>query len=177
MTTRIRQNTWHGNPRGTVVYAESAYVNSVTSPYIKRARGGTGSILPTYVAWVGPDPMVLTAAIPLYLGIPLPYTTIAALAWGVPLIPTGVWAQGTTLTFNVTNTRDPATESDTLTVTIPRNVTQDEIVNMLLDLINNSGSAFRAGASGALLFVNRLGFDNPSDSFGSTFTAITITAP
>ena len=172
----IRQNTWHGNPRGTVVYADGAYVNSVTSPYIKRARGGTGSILPTYVAWVGPDPMVLTAAIPLFANIPLPYTTVGALAWGIPLLPTGVWAQGTTLAFNVTNTRSPATESDTVTVTIPRNVTQDEIGAMLLDLINNSGSAFKAGASGALLLVSRPGFDNPSDTSGCTFTAITITA-
>jgi hypothetical protein len=174
--TLITQNTWHGNPRGTVVYADSAYVNTVTSPYIKRERKGTGSIVPTYVFSQGLAPMVLTPAIPLYL-FSLPYTTVVSLAWSVPLLPSGVWSQGTTLTFNVTNTRSPATESDTLTVTIPRNVTADKIPSVLAALINNSGTAFLAGSSGAILLISRLGFDNPSDNTACIFTSITITTP
>ena len=176
MATLTTQNTWHGNPRGTVAYADTAYVNSVTSPYIHIPSGGSASTVPTYVSRQGPTTMVLDAAIPLLAGT-LPFTTVQGLFWAVPLVPTGVWAKGTTLKFDATNTYSPATQTDTLTVTLPQNVTQDNIIQVLTTLINDSGSAFRASSTGNLFLVTRLGFSNANDNSASIFTAITITAP
>tara|TARA_R110000744_G_scaffold28738_2_gene68952 strand:- start:204 stop:584 length:381 start_codon:yes stop_codon:yes gene_type:complete len=126
--------------------------------------------------------MVLTAAVPLAGGGTLPSTSIAFFHL-VGLAPTGVWAKGTTLKIDVTNNSDPSTESDTVTVTIPRNVTQDEIVQMLVDLIqakNASGSTgIRAAISAAPdvfgpISLQRSGF-TPTNQF--ILTAMTITAP
>jgi hypothetical protein len=122
--------------------------------------------------------MVLTAEIPLLNDLNIPFTTNNGLYSSIPLLPTGVWAQGTTLKFDVENTQPTPDQTDTLTVTIPYNVTQDNIVGTLLIIINESESAFMANALGSLLLVARTGFTNPSgDTTNCTFTAVTITAP
>ena len=89
MATLTTQNTWHGNPRGTVAYADTAYVNSVTSPYIHIPSGGSASTVPTYVSRQGPATMVLTAEIPLLNDLNIPFTTNNGLYSSIPLLPTG----------------------------------------------------------------------------------------
>ena len=184
MATLTTQNTWHGNPRGTVAYADTAYVNSVTSPYIHIPSGGSASTVPTYVSRQGPAPMVLTAAVPLLGAAALPYTSIALFNL-VPLVPTGVWAKGTTLKIDVTNNSNPSTASDTVTVTIPRNVTQDGIAQMLVDLIGTKKANGDTGiiakvttpgleATFGTIYLQHSGF-TPANQF--ILTAITITAP
>ena len=168
--TLITQNTWHGNPRGTIAYADAAYVNSVASPYIKRARGGTGLIVPTYVARQGPAPMVLTAAAPV-TGV-LPFTTSAGTLYAITVTPTGVWEKGTTLTLTATSLN--GSETDTLVLTIPQNTTQDTIIGLLTTLINNSETLFNGIEFGSLLLIQRLGFTGGP---ACIFTAMTITAP
>ena len=169
MATLTTQNTWHGNPRGTVAYADTAYVNSVTSPYIHIPSGGSASTVPTYVSRQGPAPMVLTAAVP-FSG-ELPVTTTAPF-FALVVTPTGVWAKGTTLTLTATSL--DGNETDTLVLTIPQNTTQDTILTLLTTLINNSGTLFNGIASGTLLFIQRAGFTGGP---ACIFTAVTITAP
>ena len=170
MATLTTQNTWHGNPRGTVAYADTAYVNSVTSPYIHIPSGGSASTVPTYVSRQGPAPMVLTAAAPV-TGV-LPFTTSAGTLYAITVTPTGVWEKGTTLTLTATSLN--GSETDTLVLTIPQNTTQDTILTLLTTLINNSGTLFNGIASGTLLFIQRAGFTGGP---ACIFTAVTITAP
>lgn len=170
MATLTTQNTWHGNPRGTVAYADTAYVNSVTSPYIHIPSGGSASTVPTYVSRQGPAPMVLTAAAPVDGG--LPFTTTAGSLFSIAVTPTGVWAKGTTLTLTATSL--DGTETDTLVLTIPQNTTQDTIVSLIATLITNSGTLFSSVGVGSLLLINRFGFTGGP---ASIFTAVTITAP
>tara|TARA_R110000823_G_scaffold199628_12_gene330736 strand:- start:500 stop:1012 length:513 start_codon:yes stop_codon:yes gene_type:complete len=170
MATLTTQNTWHGNPRGTVAYADTAYVNSVTSPYIHIPSGGSASTVPTYVSRQGPAPMVLTAAAPVTGGLPVT-TTVGGL-YSIVTTPTGVWAKGTTLTLTATSL--DGNETDTLVLTIPQNTTQDTILNLLLTLINNSGTLFSSVAFGSLLLINRFGFTGGP---ACIFTAVTITNP
>lgn len=170
MATLTTQNTWHGNPRGTVAYADTAYVNSVTSPYIHIPSGGAASTVPTYVSRQGPAPMVLTAAAPVTGG--LPATTAAGGLYSVVITPTGVWAKGTTLTLTATSL--DGNETDTLVLTIPQNTTQDTIFSLLTTLINNSGTLFSAIEVSSLLLIQRFGFTGGP---ACIFTAVTITAP
>ena len=170
MATLTTQNTWHGNPRGTVAYADTAYVNSVTSPYIHIPSGGSASTVPTYVSRQGPAPMVLTAAAPVTGGLPV--TTTAGGLYSVVTTPTGVWAKGTTLTLTATSL--DGNETDTLVLTIPQNTTQDTILSLLITLINNSGTLFTGIEFGSLLLIQRFGFTGGP---ACIFTAVTITAP
>ncbi len=186
MATLTTQNTWHGNPRGTVAYADTAYVNSVISPYSTSSSERAASTVPTYVSRQGPAPMVLDASIPLLGGAALPYQTSPLLAYLMFVIPTGVWAKGTTLTITATSL--DGTETDTLVITIPQNTTQDTILDLLVSLIVNeiqptpAGTPFAqfnasAGADGdgaPLLFISRVGFTGGPTCI---FTALTITAP
>jgi hypothetical protein len=172
MATLTTQNTWHGNPRGTVAYADTAYVNSVTSPYIHIPSGGSASTVPTYVSRQGPSPMVLTADAGLVGS--LPQTTNTGPLYSIFLVPTGVWAKGTTFTITATNVAGDKTE--TLVVTIPQNTTQDTIASVLETEIKNSESGFGVVASSGNMFVSRWFFDGPTNII-AVFTALTITAP
>ena len=168
MATLITETTWHGNPRGTVTYAGTVYVSSVTSPYIHIPSGGSAATVPTYVSRQGPTPTVVTAAAPVTGG--LPETT--SFLNSIIVTPTGVWEKGTTLTMTAESI--DGTETETLVITIPRNTTQDDIPSLLALLIENSTSGFKAFTSAALLLVNNTTFTGGPQC---TFTAVTITAP
>jgi hypothetical protein len=171
MATLTTQTTWHGNPRGTVVYADTAYVNSVTSPYIHIPSGGAASTVPTYVSRQGPAPMVLAAAAPVTGGLP---QTTDPFFNSIVVTPTGVWAKGTTLTMTATST--DGSETDTLVITIPQNTTQDTIRTLIVTLIQNSNTQFSVFDAGSSILIARRGFTSGS-STNSIFTAVTITTP
>lgn len=172
MATLITETTWHGNPRGTVTYAGTAYVNSVTSPYIHIPSGGSAATVPTYVSRQGSAPMVLTAAIPITAPAGgLPATTVGFFA-SIAIAPTGVWAKGTTLTITAQSL--DGSETQTVVITIPQNTAQDNISNLLLSLINDSDTAFNAFILLGSFMLSNLTFTGSSQC---KFTALTITAP
>lgn len=172
MATLITETTWHGNPRGTVTYADTAYVNSVTSPYYHIASGGSATTVPTYVSRQGSATMVLTAAVPITTpagGLP---AATAGLFAAIAIAPTGVWAKGTTLTITAESL--DGSETQTLVITIPQNTSQDNIANLLISLINGSNTGFGMFPLAGSFILNNLTFTGGPQC---KFTALTIAAP
>ena len=169
MATLTTQTTWHNNPRPTLAYASTAYVNSVTSPYYKDDRS-----VPTYVSDVTPSVLVLAATV----GTSVPLLNLA-----VGLTPTGVWSAGTTIAFEVESI--PSGTTETSTITLPNNVNNTDIAETIVRLVNkNTGNANNItavavggfAALGSMLIERKDGPPDDAAWDGSfTLTSVTIT--
>lgn len=172
MATLTTQTTWHNNPRPTLAYASTAYVNSVTSPYYKDDRS-----VPTYVSDVTPSVLVLAATV----GTSVPFLNVA-----VGLTPTGVWSAKTTIAFKVESI--PAGTPETSTIKLPNNVNNTDIAETIIRLVNkNTGNANNISAKkpdagfealGSMLIQRLDGPPTDAAWNGSfTLTSVTITPP